>query len=348
MQEIDAGSTTELDLVSLGRWLEEQVAGFMPPFTVSRFAAGQSNPTYRIDAQSGSYVLRRQPFGVLLPSAHAVDREFRIMRALYPMGFPVPRPLATCRDASVIGSQFYVMELVLGYMLQDGGLPRSPSATRRAVYESMTDTLAALHSIDPARAGLADYGRHGNYFQRQTARWIRQYRASETDRIDAMELLIEFLPATLPSHSQASIVHGDYRIDNLIFDDAGKVAALIDWELSTIGDPLADLSYYALNWVAPVNGRSELVGLHLQTLNIPTLEQMLERYCAATGRRSLPPLDWYFAYNLFRIASIVQGIKWRQLQGNAANEDALLMARRVPLLAAAGLRFANRAMNPND
>lgn len=235
------------------------------------------------------------------------------------------------------------MDMVTGRTLQDGSLPGMEPAERRAVYEAMTDTLAALHSIDPVAAGLADYGRPGNYFERQTARWIKQYRAAQTERIEAMERLIEVLPATVPPQVGTAIVHGDFRLDNLIFDGELRVAALLDWELSTLGDPLADFSYYALNWVAPVNGRSELIGLDLKTLGIPSLAETTARYCAGIGRAGLPALEWYFAYNLFRIASIVQGIKRRSLDGNASSEQAAQIASRVPLLAEAGCEFAERA-----
>jgi len=333
----------ELDLKRLERWLESHVEGFRGPFTLDKFANGHSNPTYRMVADNSVYVLRRQPLGTLLPSAHAIDREYRVLRALLPFGFPVPRVFALCNDRTVIGSLFYVMEMAQGQTLRDGGLPGMKPSERRAVYEAMTDTLAKLHNIQPAAAGLADYGRPGNYFERQTARWIRQYRATQTERIEAMEHLIEMLPATCPPQTGVAIVHGDFRLDNLIFADRSLVAALLDWELSTLGDPLADFSYYALNWVAPVNGRSEVFALDLEALGIPSLQETIARYCRGTGRTSLPALDWYFAYNLFRIASIMQGIKRRSIEGNASSPDAAEMAARVPLIAEAGSAFADRA-----
>lgn len=326
---------------ALYEWLGRHLEGFAGPMTIQKFAEGQSNPTYRIGASSGAYVLRRQPFGVLLPSAHAIDREFRLIRALYPLGFPVPKPLCLCEDRSVIGTMFYVMEMVPGRIEWDGGMPGFLRSERRVAYEGMIDALASLHAIDPTQAGLTDYGRPGNYFERQASRWIKQYRAAETERIDAMERLIELLPTTIPPQTSSAIVHGDFRIDNIIFaKDQPCIQAVLDWELSTLGDPLADFSYFALNWVAETNGRSSLVALDLETLGIPSLEEAIERYCARTGRGTLPDLNWYFAYNLFRMTSIVQGIKRRAIEGNASSERAADVARRVPLLAEAGWAFA--------
>ena len=332
------------DESSLCRWLEQHVARFCGPMALKKYSAGQSNPTYCLEAASGIYVLRRQPFGELLPTAHAIDREFRILSALYPLGFPVPRPLALCQERAIIGSMFYVMERVSGRVEWDGGLPNFTPSERRAAYESMIDTLAALHTIDLTLAGLEDFGRPGNYFARQTSRWIKQYRAAETERIGAMERLIEWLQRDTPPQTRDAIVHGDFRIDNLIFEaDEPRVGAVLDWELCTLGDPLADFSYFALNWVAQTNGRASLAGLNLEVLGIPSLKETIERYCDRTGRESLPSLNWYFGQNLFRMASIIQGIKRRALDGNASNSQALEIASRVSSLAEAGWAFAEKA-----
>lgn len=328
---------------ALQSWLAANIASFRGPFTLTKFAGGQSNPTYRIDAASGRYVLRRKPMGQLLASAHAVDREFSLMAAIWPLGFPVPQPLALCSDPGVLGSMFYVMELAEGLNHWDGTLPSLTPRARGETYRAMVDTLAALHMIDVAKAGLESYGKPGNYFERQIARWSRQYRQAQTDDIEDMERLIACLPHTVPEHSGTAIVHGDYRIDNVIFTPNNKVRAVIDWELSTLGDPLADFSYFALQWVLPADGRTALGGLDCAALGIPRLEELTVRYCAATGRTVLPDLTWYFAYNLFRLAAIVQGIKKRMLDGTASNSAAAETAARAPMFAEQAWRFASRA-----
>ena len=333
-----------IDAAKIGAWMEANIPGAKGPVTLAKFKGGQSNPTYRIDTPGGAYVLRRQPFGRLLPSAHAVDREYRLIAGLYPTGFPVPRPYGLCDDSEVIGAKFYVMGLVEGRNLWDGGLPGMTPDGRRGIYDAMIDTLAALHNTDYAAAGLSDYGKPGNYFERQVARWTKQYRASETEHMPDVEALIEWLPATLPEQTRTSIVHGDYRIDNMIFaGDAPRVTAVLDWELSTLGDPLADFSYLLMNWVTPPEGRSGVLGLAGPETGIPTLEEVVARYCAATGRDGVPQLDWYFAYNLFRLTGIVQGIKKRIVDGTASSAQAAKTAERVPGLAAAAWSFAKRA-----
>jgi aminoglycoside phosphotransferase (APT) family kinase protein len=335
---------SDMDEARLGDWLSGNVAGFAGPFTVEKFPGGQSNPTYRIDAASGAYVLRRKPFGPILPSAHAVDREHRLIAALHPAGFPVARPYGLCEDDGVIGSAFYIMEMVEGRTLWDGALPGMAPAERTAHYEAITDTLAALHAIDPAAVGLGDYGKPGNYFERQVGRWSKQYKASQTDDLPEMERLIEFLPRTVPAQTRTSIVHGDFRIDNMIFDAAGpRVIAVLDWELSTLGDPLADFSYYLMSWVTEPEGRSGVKGLAGPESGIPTIEQVVARYCAATGRDGVPDLNWYFAYNLFRLAGIVQGIKKRMIDGNASSTQAAATVARMPGLVAAAWGFAEAA-----
>ncbi|RYY28445.1 MAG: phosphotransferase family protein [Sphingomonadales bacterium] len=350
MQASDAPDTAavedkdRLDLDRLVEWMCAHVAGFGGPLDYVKFAGGQSNPTYRLDTPSGSYVLRRKPFGPLLPSAHAVEREYRVIAGLHPTGFPVPRPFGLCEDAGVIGSAFYVMEMVQGRTLWDGALPGMSADERRVHYEAMVDTLAALHNVDHVAAGLETYGKPGNYFGRQVDRWTRQYRLSETEHMPAMEQLIEWLPATLPEQTRTSIVHGDYRIDNLIFaHDAPRVIATLDWELSTLGDPLADLSYFLMSWVTQPEGRSGVKGITGSETGIPTLDDVVERYCRATGRDGVPDLDWYFAYNLFRLTGIVQGIKKRIQDGTASSAKAQQTAASVYRLANAAWEFAARA-----
>ena len=334
---------SQIDEAVLGTWLEANVEGFSGPFVLAKFPSGQSNPTYKVAATSGDYVLRRKPFGQLLPSAHAVDREYRLLSALSPLDFPVPRPLALCSDPNVIGAIFYIMELARGRPYGDGALPDFDPATRRRMYEQLIDALADLHSIDPAAADLSDFGKPGNYFERQVARWTRQYRDSETDYLPEMERLIAFLPETLPEQSRTSIVHGDYRIDNVVFDGDGTLTAVLDWELATLGDPLADFSYLAMQWMMPADGGAGLAGLDLAALGIPTLDEIVERYSARSGVPVADKLDWYFSYNLFRLAGIVQGIKKRVIDGTASHAEAAEMAKRVPMLASAAWSFAQKA-----
>jgi aminoglycoside phosphotransferase (APT) family kinase protein len=332
-----------IDEAALGAWLEANVEGFSGPFTLTKFPSGQSNPTYRIAATSGDYVMRRKPFGQLLPSAHAVDREYRLLAALNPLDFPVPRPFALCSDPDVIGAIFYIMEMARGRPYADGALPDFDPPTRGRMYGQLVDVLADLHSIDPAAADLSDFGKPGNYFERQVARWTRQYRDSETDYLLEMERLISFLPATLPQQSRTSIVHGDYRIDNVVFDGDGTLTAVLDWELATLGDPLADFSYLAMQWMMPADGGAGLSGLDLAALGIPALDEIVTRYSDRSGVPVADKLDWYFSYNLFRLAGIVQGIKKRVIDGTASHAQAAEMAKRVPMLASAAWTFARKA-----
>ena len=335
---------TDLDLGRLTPWLRDHVLGFEGPVAVTRLSGGQSNPTYRLDAASGVYALRRKPFGPLLASAHAVDREHRLISALYPTGFPVPAPLALCLDETVIGSIFYLMEFKAGRNYVNGQLPELTPIERRATYEAMVDQLARLHTYDPAELGLADYGRPGNYFGRQVERWAKQYRSAQTDDLPVVDKLITYLAATVPPQTRVSIIHGDYRIDNLIFAPAvPEVMAIIDWELSTLGDPLADFAYLAMNWFLPAGDAAGLEGIDFAASGVPLLQDIVDRYCGRTNRDGLPDLDWYFAYNLFRLMSIVQGIKRRVLDGNAAGADAAKAAGRVLELADAAWRFARQA-----
>lgn len=341
---IEVGERDRLDLDRLAAWMHDHVDGFDGDLAYVKFAGGQSNPTYRLDAAGKSYVLRRKPFGPLLPSAHAVEREYRVIAGLHPTGFPVPRPYGLCEDAAVIGAPFYVMEMVAGRTIWDGTMPGMAPAERTAHYEAMVDTLAALHTTDHAAAGLGEFGRPGNYFGRQVERWTRQYRASETEHMPSVEGLIEWLPRTLPEQTRTSIVHGDYRVDNMIFaPDGPRVLAVLDWELSTLGDPLADFSYFLMSWVTQPEGRSGVMGRTGPDTGIPTMEAIVARYCAATGRDGVPDLDWYFAYNLFRLTGIVQGIKQRIQAGTASSAQAERSAATVYRLADAAWGFAQAA-----
>ena len=330
-----------LDEAALARWMAANVEGFAGPLRLAKFKGGQSNPTYRVDTTGQSYVLRRKPFGPLLPSAHAVEREHRLIAALHPTGFPVAKPYGLCEDDAVIGSAFYVMELVAGRTFWDGTLPDLGREERTAAYHAMVDTLADLHAVDVEAVGLADYGKPGSYFARQVGRWTKQYRMSQTDDLPIMERLIEWLPATLPEQTRTGIVHGDYRIDNLIYaKDEPRVAAVLDWELSTLGDPMADLSYLLMHWFVPSEGRAGLLDKDLDALGIPNAEALAERYARRTGMSDVPALDWYFAFGQFRLASIVQGIKKRALDGNASSSEAVAMGEQVPIIAQAAWDFA--------
>lgn len=335
---------SDIDQTALSRWLEGQLADFDGIDSIEKFPGGQSNPTYQLIGPSGAMVLRRKPFGDLLPSAHAVDREFRLISALHPAGYPVPRPVALCNDPSIIGAIFYVMEMVDGPNYVDGTLPDVPVAARRAHYEAMVDALAQLHSLDYQALGLGDFGRPGNYFERQVARWTKQYRAAQTEVVDMIERLIDWLPRTIPPQERTSIIHGDYRIDNLIFaPDTPKVRAVLDWELATLGDPLADFAYLAMNWTMPADSRSGLAGLDLESQGLMTFEDACTRYCAATGRDRVPTLNWYFAFNLFRLIGILQGVKKRIADGNASSSYAELMVAKIPQLSEAAWMQACKA-----
>lgn len=337
-------ASARFDESALEQWLREHVGGYVGPANMRQFQGGQSNPTYLISTAERAYVMRRKPFGALLPSAHAIEREYRVIAALSSAGFPVPRPYALCEDTSVIGAAFYIMEAVQGTVHRVGSLPGVAPAERRRTYESVITTLASLHKLNYQALGLGDYGRPGNYFARQVQRWTQQYRAAETERIAAVERLVEWLPRTVPDQSHTCIVHGDYRIDNVIIAPQGtRVAAVLDWELSTLGDPLADCSYLLMQWELRADGRNALGGLELGTLGIPTRDEALRLYCQLTGREQVPDLNWYFAFNLFRLVGIVQGIRGRLRDGNATGEHAAVMAARTPEYAQTAWDYALRA-----
>ncbi len=336
--------THTLDVDRLYGWLQSNLDTFMGTPTVAKFAGGQSNPTYLLSSGEQRYVLRRKPPGVLLPSAHAVDREYRVMHALAGSTVPVPRVHLLCEDTSVIGTAFYLMEYVDGRTFWDPALPGLPNAERAALYDEMNRVIAALHSVDVAGAGLTGFGRPGAYLKRQIDRWTRQYRDSETERIDAMERLIEWLPAHIPESDETTLVHGDFRIDNLIFHPTEpRIVAVLDWELSTLGHPLSDLAYHCMGWRVTADEFRGMKNQDLPALGIPSEAQYVEAYCRRTGRSGIEQWDYYLAFNMFRMAAILQGILARALQGIASGADALETGRRARPMAEAGWRQVTRA-----
>lgn len=312
-----------IDAASLERYLLERLPDFRGPLAIWQYEGGQSNPTYRLDTASASYVLRRKPPGNLLPSAHLIEREYRILSALAATDVPVPRPLLLCEDPSIIGTAFYVMEHVPGRVFANPRLPELAASERAAVYMSMVDALARLHRVDWQALGLADYGRPGNYFHRQIHRWTEQYRASETETIPAMERLIEWLPRHIPADDHTVIAHGDYRLANLLLHPAQpRVAAVLDWELSTLGHPLADLAYSAMAYRLPRALFDGLADDDLGLLGIPSEEAYVAEYCRRTGRPGIADWGFCLAFSMFRLAAIVQGIMGRALAGTAAAANA--------------------------
>ena len=341
---VEPEGADRLDTAKLTEWMEANVAGFQGPLKLTKFKGGQSNPTYKIEAPSGNYVLRRKPFGPLLPSAHAVDREYKVQAALAKAGWTVAPQFGLCTDDSVVGSWFYVMGMVDGRTIWNGAMPDDTPEYRRATYFAMIETLAKLHQVDVDAVGLSDYGKPGNYFGRQVDRWTKQYKLSETELMPDMERLIEWLPATLPDQTRTGGVHGDYRIDNMIWaKDRPEVLAVLDWELSTLGDPLGDFSYVAMAWVTDNGGRSGVQDLDRKALGIPELDEVVECYCKAMGRDSVPDMNWYFAYNFFRLAGIMQGIKKRVIDGTASSAHAKAMSERVQPLVDRATHFAKLA-----
>ncbi len=326
-------------------YLRAHVPGFEGPLTVEQFKGGQSNPTYRISAGSGRYVLRRKPPGKLLPSAHAVDREYKVMTALGTTGFPVPKTYALCTDETVIGTPFFVMDCVDGRILWEQALPGMTPPERAAIYDEMNRVIALLHAVDYQAIGLGDYGRPGNYFARQIKRWSEQYRASETGRIEAMDNLIAWLPHNIPEGDETAIVHGDYRLDNMIFHPTeARVLALLDWELSTLGHPLADFSYHCMSWhIAPGAFRG-IAGLDLAALGIPSEQEYIDSYCRRTGRAGIAHWNFYLAFGLFRIAAILQGIAKRALDGTASSVQAVETGKRAGPMAELGWALAERVL----
>src|SRR5690348_17006268 len=344
----DVAAPLRIDAARLSDYLGRAVRGFAGPLTVRQFKGGQSNPTYLLETPARSYVLRRKPPGRLLPSAHAVDREFRVIRALAAQGFPVAEPILYCADESVAGTAFYLMGFVDGRVFWEPQMPGSNAAERAAVYEAMNATIARLHTFDPAQIGLGDFGKGENYVARQVERWSKQYRASETETIESMEKLIDWLPRHIPPAQPVRLVHGDFRLDNLIVArDAPEVAAVLDWELSTLGDPLADFTYHLMAWHMPASdsaaGTATLVGHDLGALGIPPMADYVDDYVARTGLDPRPHLATYMAYNFFRIAAILQGIIGRVRDGTATSEHAPAKAEMIRPLAEKAWAFARAA-----
>lgn len=350
----------QFDVAALTAWLEKNLPGFAGPLQVEMFKGGQSNPTYKLNTPQRSYVMRAKPGPVakLLPSAHAIEREFAVMTGLAGTDVPVPRMQCLCEDESVIGRAFYVMEFMQGRVLWDQALPGMDAPGRAAIYDEMNRVIAALHTVPFAQKGLAGYGKPGNYFERQIGRWSKQYKASAdgagpmSQPIDAMEKLVEWLPAHIPAaardDSKVSIVHGDYRLDNLMFHPSEpRVVAVLDWELSTLGHPLADFSYHCMSWHIPHGAFRGIGGLDLKALGIPSEDDYIRRYCERTGLTTVADLkaDWnfYMAYNMFRIAAILQGIAKRVEAGTASSAQAAASGASARPMAELAWTFAQKA-----
>jgi len=324
-----------IDAEKLARYLQAKIAGFAGPLTVEKFSDGQSNPTYLLTAASGQYVLRRKPPGVLLPSAHAVDREYRVLKALEYTDVPVAQAYHLCEDDSIIGSMFYVMSFEAGNIFWDPSLPSFSKADRGAIYEEIIRVMAAMHSVDLDAVGLADYGKPGNYFERQISRWSKQYRASETSVIPSMDKLMDWLTAHLPSDDcEACLIHGDYRLDNLMLHEKdNRIIAVLDWELSTLGNPLADLAYFCMGLRLPKTAHSNgLAGMDRDALGIPSEEAIVAQYCQLRGVAKIEHWHFYLAFSYFRLAAIAQGVYKRSQGGNASNKNAAMLGEMVQVL----------------
>lgn len=339
-QEKNEGTTPvrpgfAFDEAALSRWMADHVPGFEGPLSIEQFKGGQSNPTYKLVTPGRSYVLRRKPPGQLLKGAHAVDREVAVLTGLEKASFPVAHVHALCTDDSVIGTWFYIMDLVEGRIFWDATIPQVSAAERPAYFDAMNATIAALHNVDYAAVGLGDYGRPGNYFERQIGRWSKQYlEDTEAGRDPNMDRLIDWLPANIPPGDETAIVHGDFRIDNMIFHPTEpRIVAVLDWELSTLGHPLADFAYNAMMYHMPPHIVAGLGGADLAALNIPSEADYIAAYCARTGRASIPDYRFYTAFNFFRLAAIFHGIKGRVIRGTASSQQAEDRARVFPELA---------------
>jgi aminoglycoside phosphotransferase (APT) family kinase protein len=323
------------EIEHLTQWLEENVADFRGPLTVEQFKGGQSNPTYKLLTPAKSYVLRRKPPGVTLQSAHAVDREATVLKALEPTGFPVPHVYGLCTDEAVIGTWFYVMDCVTGRNVWDATFPSVDRELRPRYFDAMNEAIARLHSIDVSKAGLLDYGKTGGYLARQIGRWTRQYLAdSNAGRDPNLDRLIEWLPAHIPASDETALIHGDFRVDNLIFHPTEpKVAAVLDWELSTLGHPLADFANHVMMYRMPPMLITGLVGADLEAMNIPSEAEYVAAYCRRTARERIPHLDFFVAFNMFRLAAIFHGIKGRLIRGTASSAHAEKMVTALPVVA---------------
>jgi aminoglycoside phosphotransferase (APT) family kinase protein len=332
------------DEAALEHYLKAHMKGFDGPLGVQQFGGGQSNPTFLLSAGGKRYVMRKKPPGQLLKSAHQVDREYRIMKALAATDVPVPKMHLLCEDESVVGTAFYVMDFLEGRIFRDPQLPGLPPAERAAIYDSMNDVLARLHKVDFAKAGLGDFGRPGNYFERQIARWITQYRAAQTDQIEDMERLIEWMPKNIPADDSISIAHGDYRLENTIFHPTEpRMIAVLDWELSTIGHPLADLAYNCMGYHVQNPRQGGLVGVDFTATGIPAEQDYVAKYCARVGRDSIENWTFYLSFSVFRLASIAQGVYKRGLDGNASSETAAQFGNTCQFLAEHAWRLARAA-----
>jgi aminoglycoside phosphotransferase (APT) family kinase protein len=341
-------STLALDTEKLSAYLQQHIDDFRGPLTAEKFAGGQSNPTYLITAASGKYVLRRKPPGVLLKSAHAVDREFRVMNALVQSAVPVPKMHLLCDDDSVIGSMFYVMDYIDGRIMWDAALPEQSNTERSAIYDAMNQVLADLHNVDIEAVGLSDYGRPGNYFERQLSRWTSQYRASETVAIPAMETLIQWLAENLPpDDGLVCINHGDFRLDNMMFDrNEPKVLALLDWELSTLGHPYADLAYQCMQLRIPSDAAIPgLGGMDREALGIPSEKDYVKRYCERRGIAGIDHWVFYLAFSFFRLSAILQGVYKRALDGNASSQKAINYGALAAPLAELGVSLIEQGLD---
>jgi aminoglycoside phosphotransferase (APT) family kinase protein len=335
----------KFDVAALHDYMTTHVDGFSGTLAIEQFKGGQSNPTFKLTAGGKHYVLRTKPgpAAMLLPSAHAIDREFRVMDALNKAGFPAPRQYALCTDEALIGRAFYIMECMEGRVLWDQSLPGMSNAERAAYYDEMNRVIAQLHTIDYAAIGLGSYGKPGNYFGRQIDRWSKQYKASETEVIPAMDQLIDWLPKNIPPGDETSIVHGDYRLDNMMFHPTEpKIIAILDWELSTLGHPLADFSYHLMSWHIPQGQFRGIGGLDLPSLGIPTEADYTARYCERTGRTiRQEDMAFYLAYNMFRMAGILQGIMKRYVDGTASSAEALKSGQAARPMAEMGWQYAS-------
>ena len=339
-------SAHRFDTAALDAWLRREVEGYAGPLEVEQFKGGQSNPTYKLVTPGRSYVLRRKPPGRLLPGAHAVEREYRVITALGRQGFPVARSYGLCEDEDVIGTPFYVMEMVEGRIFWEPTFPEVAAAQRPAYFDAMNATLAALHNFDPEAAGLGDYGKPGNYFARQIGRWSKQYQEDvDAGRVAAMDRLVAWLPENIPADEpHPRIIHGDFRCDNMIFHpERPEVLAVLDWELSTLGHPLADFSYHLMMYRMPRGMSAGLAGLDLAALNIPSEADYVAAYCRRTGRDGIADLDFYMAFNLFRLAGILHGIKGRVARGTAASAHAAAMIEGLEPLANLAWEQAQKA-----
>jgi aminoglycoside phosphotransferase (APT) family kinase protein len=336
----------QFDLTVLEAYLRNHVEGYRGALTVEQFKGGQSNPTFKLITPNNTYVMRAKPgpASKLLPSAHAIDREFRVMKALSGSEVPVAKMHALCEDETVIGRAFYVMDFVEGRVLWEPQLPTLAPTERASIFDELSRVIAALHQVDFNAVGLTDYGKHENYLARQIARWTKQYKASETESIPAMDALIEWLPAHIPGGEETSIVHGDYRLDNVIFHPTEpQILAVLDWELSTLGHPLADFAYHCMTWYLPPGAGRGLAGIDLSGTGIPNVKDYIARYCERTGRADgIEHFDFYMAYNMFRMAGILQGIMKRVVDGTASSAQAVAMGKATRPIAEQGWAVAQR------